>query len=256
MSNKKIGSLEWAQMTGGNLSKNERLRLIAQALLMRLTSMPARGMRKARMLRTDAARIDLDGIRIPDTRAARDAFELCAETSPAFLLNHCMRTYLWGALLAAGQRLPYDEELFYVAALLHDLGLAKNHHGNVHCSCFAAQGALAVRQFAKDRHWPEARQHALSDAICLHLNIRVTKHQGIEAHLLHEGASLDVTGSRFNRIHARDRDDVLSRHPRAGFKAEMAGLMKKEAQAAPASRAGFLVGLGLTRMIRAAPFAE
>lgn len=256
MSNAKIGSLEWSHVAGGSLRRNERLRMTAQAMLLHLTSMPARGLRRIGLSRAEAARIDPDRIRIPDTRDARDAFELCAQTSPAFLVNHCMRTYLWGALLAAGEQLRYDEELFYVASLLHDLGLTEAHHGSANCSCFAAQGALAAQQFAQEHHWPNAKQHALSDAICLHLNIQVTKSQGIEAHLLHEGASLDVTGARYNRIHATNRDEVLSRYPRIGFKKQMTSLMKKEARAFPASRAGFLVGLGLNGMIHAAPFAD
>lgn len=256
MSNPKIGSLKWAQITGGSLRRNERLRLLAQAMLLRLRSMPARGLRKFGMSPVEAARIDLDSIRIPDTRAARDAFELCAEAAPAFLVNHCMRTYLWGALLAAREQLQYDEELLYVAALLHDLGLTDTCQRSGNCSCFAAQGAQAAQQFAQSQRWPEPKQHALADAICLHLNIQVTKRQGMEAHLLHEGASLDVIGARYKQIHVQNRTEVLDLYPRAGFKAQMTGLMKEEAKASPASRAGFLVHVGLNRMIGAAPFAE
>ncbi len=256
MSNPTIGSYKWAHVTGGTLRRNERLRLLAQAILLRLTNMSSRGLHKIGMSRAEAARIDLDSIRIPDTLAARDAFELCTEASPVFLINHCLRTYLWGALLAARDELRYDEELFYVAALLHDQGLANAGRQRDDCSCFAAAGAQAAQQFAQRHQWPEPKQQVLADAICLHLNIRVTKHQGMEAHLLHAGASLDVIGSRYKQIHVQNRTHVLNLYPRAGFKAEMARLMKHNATANPASRAHFLVTLGLNRMIRAAPFTE
>jgi hypothetical protein len=256
MWNPTIGSFKWTQVTGGNLRKNEHLRLVAQSMLQRLTKIPARGLRKIGISRAAVACIDLDSIRIPDTRAARDAFELCAETSPIFLVNHCMRTYLWGALLAAGEGLQYDEELFYVASLLHDLGLTNTCQRSGNCSCFAAAGAKAAQQFAQSHQWPEPKQHALADAISMHLNMQVTKRQGMEAHLLHEGASLDVIGARFSQIHVQNKTEVLDRYPRARFKTQMIGLMKGEAKTHSASRAGFLVDMGLNHLIRAAPFAE
>jgi predicted hydrolase (HD superfamily) len=256
MANPAIGSFKWTHVTGGTLRRNERLRLLAQAILLRMTSMSSRGLHKIGMSRIEVARIDLDSIRIPDTVAARDAFELCTGTSPAFLINHCLRTYLWGALLAAKEKLQYDEELFYVAALLHDFGLTDNCRQSGRCSCFAAKGAQAAQQFAQNHQWLQPKQNALADAICLHLNIQVTKRQGMEAHLLHAGASLDVIGARYNEIHAQDRIDVLNRHPRAGFKQRMTGMMRDEAKSHSASRAGLLVGLGLNGLIRAAPFRE
>ncbi|OGB27536.1 MAG: hypothetical protein A3I66_06565 [Burkholderiales bacterium RIFCSPLOWO2_02_FULL_57_36] len=241
---------------GGSLRKNGRLRSIAQAILLRMTSLPARGLRKIGISRAEAARIDLDSIRIPDTTAARDAFELCTEASVPFLINHCVRTYLWGALLAANDRLQYDEELFYVASLLHDLGLTDTCRRNGKCNCFAEEGAQAALQFAQGHQWPEPRQQALTNAIYLHLNNQVTIREGMEAHLLHAGASLDVIGARYGEIHAQDRIKVLDQFPRVGFKARMIDLMKNEAETRPESRAGYLVGIGLNRMIRAAPFAD
>lgn len=258
MTNPEIGSIKWAQMTGGSLRKNERLRLLAQAILLRLVNMSARSLRKIGLSRAEAARIDLESIHVPDSRAARGAFELCTETSPTFLVNHCVRTYLWGALLARHNKLQYDEELFYVASLLHDLGLTEvcRRNGSGSCNCFAAHGAQVAKRFSQAHQWPESRQHALEDAICLHLNPRVPKALGMEAHLLHEGASLDVIGARFNEVHRQTRIAVLERHPRAGFKDGMTDLMKDEAKSRKESRAGFLVGLGLNRMIRAVPFDD
>lgn len=256
MANPQIGSIKWAHMSGGSLRKNERLRLLTQAILLRLVNMSARSLRKFGLSRTEAACIDLNSIRVPDSRAARDAFELCTETSPTFLVNHCVRTYLWGALLARHKKLHYDEELFYVASLLHDLGLTEVCRQNGSCGCFAAHGAQVAQRFSQAHQWPESRQHTLADAICLHLNPRVPKTQGMEAHLLHEGASLDVIGARFNEIHLRTRTEVLERYPRTGFKDGMSSLMKDEAKSRSESRAGFLVDLGMNRMIRAAPFDD
>lgn len=39
------------------------------------------------------------GVRIPDTALCNAAVELLAATSPQFLCNHCLRTYVLGASL-------------------------------------------------------------------------------------------------------------------------------------------------------------
>ena len=249
-------TLEWTQITGGGLRRNERLRSLAHAFLSRMVDLHASGLRQIGVSRAEAARIDLDKIRIPDTAAARDAFDLCTRCSEPFLLNHCMRTYLWGVLLAAKDKLQYDEELFYVASLLHDLGLTDTCRRNGKCDCFAEEGAQAAVQFAQDQHWPEVRQQALKNAIYLHLNPRVRKTEGVEAHLLHAGASLDVIGARYDEVHVENRSEVLDRYPRAEFKDRMSELMKNEAALRPDSRAGHLVEFGLIRMIRTAPFTD
>lgn len=42
--------------------------------------------------------------------------------SPA-LLNHCIRSYLWGMMYGAAHAIAFDDELYYVSAILHDIGL-------------------------------------------------------------------------------------------------------------------------------------
>src|SRR4051794_6973711 len=56
----------------------------------------------------------------PATTAAR---EVVVRYSSAALVNHCDRSYLWSASLGQLKGIPYDAELLYVAAMLHDLGL-------------------------------------------------------------------------------------------------------------------------------------
>jgi hypothetical protein len=68
------------------------------------------------------ARVDIDKVRFPDSAIARRAEDLVAELcTPALGQHCCYRTYLWGSLLAQHDQLAVDEELFYVASLLHDL---------------------------------------------------------------------------------------------------------------------------------------
>jgi HD domain-containing protein len=61
--------------------------------------------------------------KIPDSELAKKATELVTEVSPAFLVNHSFRTYLFGAALGLRDRMSFDIEVLYLAAIMHDLGL-------------------------------------------------------------------------------------------------------------------------------------
>ena len=121
-----VGTLDWATRTGGRLSLRDRLRLVAQALLIESRSWPDRFLRRLDVGRDRLAKIDLDQLRIPDSLACRDAERLCAEQTPPVVLVHSQRSYVWGTILAAHDRISFDEELLWIASLLHDLGFVRS----------------------------------------------------------------------------------------------------------------------------------
>src|SRR5215813_8370660 len=72
----------------------------------------------------------VSGGRIPDTPRAKAAVDLFEATSPQFICNHCVRTYVFGKLVFKSiGRSVIDEEIAFCAALLHDLGLVPAHAG-------------------------------------------------------------------------------------------------------------------------------
>lgn len=241
----------------GALRDRDRRRLITQALLVRLATMPQRWRRKLGVDTRALARVDAASIRVPDSAAAVRAEALVRALGAPWLANHCMRTYLWSAILAQAGNIRFDEELLFVASALHDLGLTDAHSCGAHCAvCFAVAGARAAEKFADEAGWQRERRDRLSEAISLHLNVRVGLRHGAEAHLLHEGAALDVIGARVRELHGDTVRSVLGRYPRLGFKAEIGAAMEKQAKETPESRAAFLVGMGFTRMIRKSPWPE
>jgi hypothetical protein len=251
-----IGTKQWAAK-GGSLRHKDQARLMAQAMLTQLARMPDRLRHRLGFEPAQATRIDLSTIRLPDSPAARQALELSRQLTAPWILNHSLRTYLWGAMLAQTERIRFDEELFYVASTLHDLGLADAHKcRDTGCACFAVEGARAAEHFATDLGWSSERRDRLFTAISLHLNIRVGLEQGPEAHLLHEGAALDVIGARLRELHPDTVQEVLRDYPRLDFKAGMSAAMKEQAKLRPQSRAALLVRLGFIGMIRAAPYSE
>lgn len=252
-----VGTREWALRSAGALRNADRRRLVAQALLTRAAALPYALRVRLGLGERAIARVDVAAIRMPDSASAERAGELVRSLSPPWLVNHCMRTWLWGAILAQAGSIRFDEELFFVASALHDMGLAGEHPCANGCTaCFAVQGAHLAEQFAEREGWQAERRHRLSEAISLHLNVRVGMKHGAEAHLLHAGAALDVIGARMRDIGKESLQSVVERYPRLGFKEKMATAMKEQARFKPQSRSAFLARLGFIGMIRGSAWHE
>src|SRR5215813_3137850 len=108
----------------------------------------------------------LSGIKIPDSKIAREATELVRQHESELLFNHSVRVFLFGAMKGVRQNLKFDSELLYIAALFHDLGLADAYHSATRR--FEVDGADAARAFLRG-HGIAARETDLVwEAIALH----------------------------------------------------------------------------------------
>jgi hypothetical protein len=215
-----LGTLAWARATGGILDRRERVRMIASGLGLLLTSLPARVRQTLGVRSAKAIRADLDRLPVPDSAAARRAEDLLSGTGSVLTVNHSHRSYVWATLLGMlADRRP-DQELLYVASLLHDLTLTDRYRDGVpEIRCFGGKGAVMAARFAtQEWGWSDRRAEALGDAICLHLNTSVPPEQGVEAHLLHAAAALDVIGHGHWMIAPETMSAVIARYPRAGMK--------------------------------------
>ena len=67
------------------------------------------------------------GIKIPDSKMAKDLTELIRDKEPDLLYHHSRRVYLFGALAGQRKGLAYDPELLYVGAMFHDIGLTEQY---------------------------------------------------------------------------------------------------------------------------------
>lgn len=212
----RVGTLEWAEETGGQLRLHDRLNLLivqagpTQVAATIETALLRLGLRKP---------IDLAGIHCPiadlvqslkpKTSIAVAAENLCKEISDPWLLAHCYRTFAYGVLL--GYTLSFDREMFFVAAMLHDVGLTTAYeqgadqdfpsgYSKENAPCFAVRGAGVARSLASVHEWPVACRDSLAEAISMHLNLRVKRSRGVEAHLLNLASAFDVAGFRFRRL--------------------------------------------------------
>jgi hypothetical protein len=250
-----VGTLSWARARDGRLTRRERLAGIADGMVLLIRTAPAQVRQRLRLPNPRAFEYDLDELVIPDSAIARDAEELCRDASPDGLVNHCMRTYAWGAILGRRDGLDPDPELLYVGSLLHDLALTDEFRDHSPIPCFAARGAIAATEWAAEQGWPEHRCASLGDAISLHLNVRVPAEHGPEARLLQAGAALDVAGMRHWELDPRTVSSVVERYPRLRMKDELYPLFTAELH--PRTRAQLLDRwLRFGTLVRHSQFAE
>jgi hypothetical protein len=250
-----VGTLAWGRRTGGVLSRRDRLEMLRCGIRLKLAD--AGDALRSAIGRGGAARVELPD-RAPDSALARDAEELCREAMSPALVEHSMRVWMWGSLLGRRDGVGYDDELLYVASLLHDLKLpdpaAVEAEG---VRCFALAGGIAAERFARERGYEPERANELGETVAMHVNGWVPPTAGPERHLVAAGAALDVVGAHRRRLDRETVAAVLERHPRRGAKRELTELCRAMAAATPGSRVDFAIRrLFFLRLIRAAPFRE
>ena len=162
-----------------------------------------------------------------------------------------MRSYAWGALLGLSESRPFESEVLYVAALLHDIGLLESHdRGND----FEADGAAAAHELLTSVGWDGARADRAAHAIRDHWD-GPEREDDVESLLLAYGTSVDVGGWRVQEFDRGTFDDVVATAPRDGFKQQFIELVEKQAAAKPWCHLGPLAAdPGFARRVLAAPF--
>jgi hypothetical protein len=253
-----IGNLDWTQR-GGMLTLTERwgltLAAIRKQIDLRRQAQPV-GASGARNALDRLGLRALDQIEHPWDALAFAASTAAQELQPQWLTNHGWRTYAWGTLLALKADLKYDKSLLFSACMLHDLGLTP-HAAAPSDQCFTLRSSLAASDILRSAGASEAQLHCVAQAITLHLNLEVGVEHGVEAHLVHAGAGLDVVGQRSQEVPVLLRQVIVEKHPRLGFKHQFCNCMRIESRSTPNSRTGLYVRrLRFLDLIGQAPFDE
>jgi hypothetical protein len=156
------------------------------------------------------------GIRIPDSKLAREATDLLREHGTPLLLAHSLRVYLFGAIRGRHRGLAVDHELLYFGAVFHDLGLTAKYRSADRR--FEVDGANAARNFLRANGLDEPTAGVVWDAIALHTTPEIPWHKRPEIALVTGGVEADVLGDGLVEIPVADRDAVLAAYPRVDFK--------------------------------------
>jgi hypothetical protein len=207
------------------------------------------------------------GISFPQSAFAIAAAELCARVAPGFLYNHCMRTYLFGALHARHHGRVYRAELAFVAAAFHDLGLLPAYESSE--QPFEVDSANVAERFALEHGITETDARLVWSAAAMHdMRWGIISHQNATIELVAAGAAADVIGPDPDMISPELTREVVAAFPRMGFKKEFQGLLTGHCQRKPLSQVGtWLEGYcrsilpntpasSTATAINAAPFSE
>lgn len=206
------------------------------------------------MMVADRPSPSIAGVRIPDSRTAIEAEQLCREESSPILYAHALRSYFFASLLGKGGGLRFDEELLYAGCVLHDIGLTPTYDEPVRS--FEFVGADVAAELADRRGWALAWRHTLHRSIVLHMAPDISPVELPEVLLLEAGVACDVSGTRVAEISRRAMQEIVARYSRKDFRREFADLLGREARRKPDCSAALLLGRGLGRRIEEADLPD
>jgi hypothetical protein len=192
--------------------------------------------------------------RIPDSKLAHEATALVREISDDMLLNHCYRTYLFGCILAHQDGLKFDKEVFYLASIMHDIGLSEKHEADP--GSFEYVGARVAHQFCLSHDYDKEKSALVHDAIALHSSVGLAHKEDPEIALVHFGAGVDVIGIHYDEIPKYALTEILEQYPRLDYKNTFLALLDKQVVLKPDSHISTHMRLGFSKKVRQTPFAE
>jgi hypothetical protein len=177
------------------------------------------------------------GIPIPRSRVARAAAALSRQACPEVLFNHCMRTFLFGALHEQHHGRAFDADAAFVAAALHDLGLLKEYETDG--TPFEVDSANAAERLALENGLSRETAKMVWNAAAMHdMRWAVIERQSPTIQLVAAGASADVGGPDEGMISPAATADVIKAFPRLGFKTRFAQLLTDHCKRKPLSQLG------------------
>jgi HD superfamily phosphodiesterase len=157
--------------------------------------------------------LTVEGVRIPDSKLAREITELVRDTESPLLFHHSSRVYYFGALAGKHRALSFDPELLYAGAMFHDMGLTPKHSSAQ--ERFELDGANAAREFLRSHDIPQADIDTVWTAIALHTTPGIPQHMHPVVALVTAGVEMDVLGMAYSEFSDAERNAVVRTHPRS-----------------------------------------
>jgi hypothetical protein len=173
---------------------------------------------------------------LPESPLCRAALALATGAYEPVLLNHSLRSFVFGDAFGQQRGREYDRELLYVSCLLHDLGLTD---GTPVETRFEVEGADAAQAFLASHGVGRAEQELVWDAIALHTTMVIPQRKRAEIALCQMGAAIDVGFAPTSLLPPEITAAALRAFPRLGFKRAIVGafcgLVRRNAPAAAQS---------------------
>ncbi len=197
-----------------------------------------------------AAALSFASLKAPGTRLAVVAEAACDEQRP-HVVRHSYRTWAYGyALALIDGKEPLDEELFYVACLLHDHGLERPRAGED----FTLRSAERALQCVRVADRSDQVGQTIADAITMHVTPGLrARPDTVLGCYIQAGSMLDLSGLRANDLSRSYCRAVAAEYQRDGVTDFFVNLVRAEAAANPRSRFGELYRCGITLTFRLNP---
>lgn len=170
---------------------------------------------------------------LPDSDICTAARLLVHDVAPPFIVNHCVRSYLFGRELAAAQRLGADgedDEDLFLTCLLHDLGISDHADG---VQRFEVDGADAAARFLREHGHPDRRIVPIWQSIALHTSVGIAERFGSLQAVSYHGISLDVHGAGKDLLPEGFADRVHAAWPRHDLGSAIADAIARGTRADP-----------------------
>ncbi|KAJ7730267.1 cyanamide hydratase [Mycena maculata] len=152
-----------------------------------------------------------------------------AELDPQ-TFNHSNRVYVYGTAIAK-THFPewiYDNETYYLACLLHDIGTAEKFLATTKMS-FEFKGAIVARDQILKYGGVEDQADSVCDAIIRHQDIFVKGGNITQiGQALQLATILDNVGIRADLIHPKLIETTVAEFPRMGWSEHFASVIEKE----------------------------
>ncbi len=246
----RLGAPAWLATTGGRAAGIPLLSLYAKTLmeLPRASGHRLRATWWRRRPSKGTVRLDIE--RAPQTSFEEAAAHECSERLSAAMINHSYRTWAFGLALAECDGVELCDELFFVASMLHDIGLG---HRTYH-TCFTKAGAdTAVAMGVQQERSPD-EIGVIASAISHHITPRLTSETaGLHGFYLQAGSLLDLGGARSVLLPVDFVQQVCEQWPTLGVKREASALWRSESAIVPKGRAHVLKRCGFPIAIRLTP---
>lgn len=169
---------------------------------------------------------------LPDSRPVADAFDRMREESQPWLVNHVMRSWVFGAKLAQMRGLKPDGETLAVSILLHDMGLAR---GGAADRRFEVVGADFGKEFALAHGMGETRANTVWDSIALHTLGSIARFKGPEVASCLAGIACDYAGMGYKDLSDSEKKLILTAYPRLKLKSALTTCLCQIAEKHPAT---------------------
>ena len=247
MSKQAFGGWAWLEDTGGNLTARQRVDMLPPLLrsFQRFSVDRLRLASRAKPPHSLGAE-DLWPT-LPDSRLCREADAEARDLQSASLVNHGYRTWVFGTSLARIDGVNLDPELFFGAALLHDVGLDHIETDR----CFTHRSAVSTRTVAERAGRSEKDALVMMDGIAHHITPGIRLEDSTCGFYLQAGAMVDLAGIRAWELPSELRARTHQTYARNEVHKVVSACWRAEAKAVPAGRASFLdTWGGFSKMVR------